>query len=93
MPDTIYHIKITADTAAMITTRMAEEAAAVDTEIAAMADKTTATAAKTDTIASLQSTRVVSLAHQCAFAVLILRFRHSQNRRHCLYQQPASRSD
>jgi len=70
MPDTIYHIKITADMAAMITIHMVEEAVAaaaavvVDTEIVAMEDKMTVTVTKIpDTITSLQSTKVVSIAY------------------------------
>lgn len=70
MPDTIYHIKITADMATMITIHMVEEAVAaaaavvVDTEIVAMEDKMTVTVTKIpDTITSLQSTKVVSIAY------------------------------
>lgn len=100
MPDTIYPLKITADTATMITTHTVEEAAAaaaaaVDTETVVMDDRTTVTVAKTDTTASLQSMRVVSMPTFSASknAVLMLRCRHSQNRRHCLYQQFAPRSN
>lgn len=71
MPDTIYHIKITADMATMITIHMVEEAVAaavvavvVDTEIVAMEDKMTVTVTKIpDTTTSLQSTKVVSIAY------------------------------
>lgn len=73
MPDTIYHIKITADMATMITIHMVEEAAVaaaaavavvVDTEIVAMEDKMTVTVTKIpDTTTSLQSTKVVSIAY------------------------------